>query len=151
VDQSHQFSVTNNSLIASEEEQKRPSEERELIKFLSDGQIRTASYLDACDWYVQFIDSKYRAHWRAIRSFVEDVKKDTLTPDADDIPKVDKVLAAIAKDLSKKEGYALSDIEDLINQKLIIDYYADEREASHQLMFILLGWLSRCQKPFLFL
>jgi hypothetical protein len=74
-----------------------------------------------------------------------------LAPDADDIAKVDKVLATIAKDLSEKEGYALSDINELINQNLIVDDDTDDRAALHQLTFSFLGWLSRCQKPFLFL
>lgn len=136
--------------MVSEEEPKRPSEEREFIKFLSEEPLRTGSYLDACDWYARFIDLKYSAHWRAIRSAVPNIQG-ALAPDAGDTAKVDKVLAAIAKDLSEKEGYALSDIQELINQNLIIDDDTDEREALYQLMFILLGWLSKCQKPFLFL
>jgi hypothetical protein len=137
--------------VTSEEEPKRASSEQEFIKFLSDGQLRTAPYIDACDWYVKFIDLKYRAHWRAIQSAVIGAKLGA-TPDASDVAKVDKILANIAKDLSKKEEYALSDLEDvLINQGLIHDHYSDGRAALHQLMFTLLGWLSRCQKPFLFL
>lgn len=148
MDQSYQFSVSTNSRSASEGEQKRASYGREVIEFLSNGQSRTASYLDACDWYVKFIDSKYKAHWRAIRSVVAGVKEDTLAPDADDTAKVDKVLATIAKGLSEKQDFALSDpVDYLINHNLIIDNDEDERASLHQLMFTLLGWLSRWQKP----
>lgn len=111
----------------------------------------TAPYQDASDWYVKFIDSKYRAYWQALQSTVAGVNQGASAPDAGDVAKIDKVLATIAKDLSKKEGYALSDINDLIIQKLINNIDEDERAASHQLMFTLLGWQSRCQKPFLFL
>jgi hypothetical protein len=144
VHQSHQYPVTNGSAVAPDEEQKRASHGREFIEFLSNGQSRTTAYLDACDWYVKFIDSKYRTHWRAIQSVVAGVRPDALAPDAHDIAKVDKVLATIAKGLSEKKDFALSDpVDDLINNNLIVDDDTDERASLHQLMFTFLGWLSR--------
>jgi hypothetical protein len=122
----------------------RASDGRKLIEFLSRGQERTVSFLDACDWYVQFIDSKCKAHWRAIQPVVA-VKHDVYE---DAIAKVDFVLATIAIALSEKQNLALATIvDDLINDNLITDDDTDERAASHQLIFTFLGWLSRFYKP----
>jgi hypothetical protein len=122
----------------------RVSDGRKLIEFLSRGQARTVSFLDACDWYVKFIDSKCTAHWRAIQPVVA-VKHDVYE---DAIAKVDTVLATIAISLSEKHNLALASIvDDLVNNNLITDDDMDERAASHQLIFTFLGWLSRFYKP----
>jgi hypothetical protein len=122
----------------------RRSDGRKLIEFLSHEQERTVSFLDACDWYVKFIDSKCTAHWRAIQPVVA-VKHDVYE---DAIAKVDVVLRNIAIALSKKQNLALANIvDDLINDNLITDDDTDERAASHQLIFTFLGWLSRFNKP----
>jgi hypothetical protein len=122
----------------------RASDGRKLIEFMSRGQERTVSFLDACDWYVKFIDSKCTAHWRAIQPVV--AVKHNVYKDA--IAKVDIVLATIAIALSEKQNLALATIlDDLINDNLITDDDMDERAASYQLIFTFLGWLSRFYKP----
>lgn len=142
------FPVTNSSQarqVTPEGERKRVSE---LIEFLSEGQPGTDSFLVACNWYVDFIDSKIRAHWSVIRRVVAGVEADASSPNADDIAKVDKVLAFIARDFSQKKDFALVEIvNDLINEELIVDNPTDERVGLHQLMFTFVGWLSRCQTP----
>lgn len=78
-----------------------------------------------------------------IQPLILDVIEGARAPGEADITKVDRVLVAIAQELSKTKDLALVDIVDeLINKHLIRDG-SDDRVSANQLVFCFVGWLSK--------
>ncbi|MCJ1393043.1 hypothetical protein MMC18_005915 [Xylographa bjoerkii] len=104
--------------------------------------------LDACEWYVGFLEAKFDEVWTTLlRGTLVGLHIDSPYPQGEDLSIVYDFMIRVAHLLEQHKELALTDVvDDLANHDLLKES-DEERSLPKQLIFAAIGWLSALYQP----